>query len=167
MRIETRTTALLLALVVVAAFAIPTTLADSKDKKEKMNTEGGGKINSTVMPNVSTFAFEANNMRDKKGFKVENLQYNDHGAMIKLHGNVTMLMVDKTVTPHTATFSGWAKVTNATGAKMMLPYTVMVTEGKKGVGTFSISLPTAAPPFLPGVYSDSDTLLGGHIKVDP
>ncbi|MCZ7393612.1 MAG: hypothetical protein O8C56_09850, partial [Candidatus Methanoperedens sp.] len=81
MRIEKRTTALLLALVVLAAFAIPTTLADSKDKKEKMNmTEGGGRINSTVMPNVSTFGFEANNMSDKKGCKVEgNLQYNDHG----------------------------------------------------------------------------------------
>ena len=165
MRIEKRTTVLLLALVVLAAFAIPTTLADG-NKKVNM-TEGGGKINSTVMPNVSTFAFEAKNMSDKKGWKVEgNLQYNDHGAMIKLQGNVTMLMVDKTVTPHTATFSGWAKVTNATGAKMMLPYTVMVMEGKKGVGTFSISLP-AAPPFLPAVYSDNDTLLGGHIKVDP
>jgi hypothetical protein len=161
MRIETRTTALLLALVVLAAFAIPTTLADSKDKIVNI-TEGYGKINSTVMHNVSTFAFEANNI-----FKVEgNLQYNDHGAMIKLYGNVTMLMVDKTVTPHMATFSGWAKVTNDTGAKMTLPYKVMVKEGKKGVGTFSISLPTAAPPFLPLGYSDSDTLLGGLIEVE-
>lgn len=94
-----------------------------------------------------------------------NLKYDDHGAHIKVKGNVEMLDIDKVA--GTATLKGMAKVTNATGAKMMLPYEVNVMAGKKGVGTFMITLPDT-PDFLPGGYSNSDVLLmGGHIKVDP
>ncbi len=168
MRIETKTAVLLMAFVlVVAAFAIPTTVADAGKMKKVVNsTEGGGKINSTVMPNVSTFGFEAKNITDKKGNEVKgNLQYNDHGAKIKLHGNVTTLAVNKTL--GTATFTGFAKVTNSTGAKMEdVLYTVNVIKGKKGVGNFQIIIPII-PGFLPAGYTDTGTLLGGDIKVDP
>jgi hypothetical protein len=166
MRLGTRTVALLLALIVVAAFVVPITMAKApKVKAEKNMTEGGGWINSTVPGNKSTFGFEAKNMTDKKGTKIEgNLKYDDHGANIKVKGNVTMLVVNKITM--TATFSGMAKVTNSTGAKMMLPYTVNVMAGKKGVGTFMITLPPAGT-FLPLGYTDSGVLMGGHIKVDP
>ncbi|MCZ7355787.1 MAG: hypothetical protein O8C66_07740 [Candidatus Methanoperedens sp.] len=161
MRLGTRTVALLLALIVVAAFVVPTTMAKAAkpEKKEKMETKGGGWINSTVPDNKSTFGFEAKNIPDKKGTKIEgNLKYYDHGANIKVKGNVTMLVIDKLA--GTATFSGMAKVTDATGAKMMLPYEVIVTAGKKGAGTFMIFIPVLK-------YKGGDVLMGGHIKVDP
>jgi hypothetical protein len=168
MRLGTRTVALLLALIVVAAFVVPTTMAKAAkpDKKEKWGTEGGGWINSTVPDNKSTFGFEAKIMTDKKGTKVEgNLKFNDHGANIKIKGNVETLVIDKVA--GTANFTGMAKVTNATGAKMPLMYTVNVTAGKKGMGTFMITLPDT-PDFLIGGYSNTDVLLmGGNIKVDP
>ena len=168
MRLGTRTVALLLALIVVAAFVVPTTMAKAAkpDKKEKWQTEGGGWINSTVPDNKSTFGFEAIVKTNKKGTEnMGNLKYDDHGAHIKVKGNVEMLDIDKVA--GTATLKGMAKVTNATGAKMMLPYEVNVMAGKKGVGTFMITLPDT-PDFLPGGYSNSDVLLmGGHIKVDP
>ncbi len=172
MRTEIRTTALLLALVVmVAAFAIPTTMAgkdgkkdaDDHSKKVKVAIEGEGKINSTIMPNnVSKFEFEAKN---KSGVVKGELEYRDIGAGIKLHGNVTTLEVNKTAKPRTANFSGTASVTNATGVKMLVSYTANVTAGKKGVGTFNITLNTTLPFLAP--YSDNDTLLKGEIEIDP
>ncbi len=155
MKIKSRTTILMLALVVATTLIVPTSLA-----KPVMNppsffiATGGGNINSTVMPNVSTFGFQALNISGKL---MGNLQYNDHGANIKLHGNVTMLSVNKTA--GTAMFTGLATVTNATGVKMMLPYTVNVTKGNKGVGIFNITVTTAP------VYTDEGKLLGGSINI--
>ncbi len=92
-----------------------------------------------------------------------NLEYIDHGANIKLHGSVTTLLVDKTAM--TATFSGMARATNATGAKSIVQYTVNVTAGKQGIGIFNITVLTI-PDFLPAGYTNNGTLLGGNIKVD-
>ncbi len=150
---ETKTVVLLLALAIVATMAVPTLGANPKININK--TTGGGLINSTVMPNQSTFGFVAiNSTSNVKG----QLEYVDHGALLKLHGNVTMLSVNKTTM--TATFSGMARATNATGAKSIVQYTVNVTTGKHGVGTFNITVPAIG-------YTNNGTLLGGNIKVDP
>lgn len=156
---ETKTAGLLLALAVVATMAVPALGSGAHVPQVKIEaTNGGGFINSTVMPNQSTFGFMAINTTNSV---MGQLEYVDHGAMIKLHGNVTMLSVNKTA--KTATFSGMARATNATGAKSIVPYTVNVMAGKKGVGIFNMTIP-AIPDFLPTGYTDNGTLLGGNIK---
>lgn len=151
MRLELKTSALLLALVVVAAFAIHTTAAEL-DSHKGVKAEGSGWINSTVMPNKSTFGFQAQNEDGKvKG----NLQYNDHGAKIKVKGNVTMLNVN--MMTMTAIFSGTAKITNATGTTITGNYTATAVAGKHGKGMFNITLSTG--------YTDGGKLGGGNIKI--
>lgn len=165
---KTKTAVLLLVLAVVMGNAIPALGHDGgggDHKAHVIKVEGGGFINSTDMTNKSTFGFRAQNMTMNmtmnmtKTHCMGNLQYNDHGAHIKLHGNVSMLSVNKTA--GTAMFTGMATVTNATGVKMMLPYTVNVMKGTKGVGIFNITVMTTP------VYTDEGTLLGGDIRVDP
>lgn len=154
MRIKKKTAALLFVLFLVVSFAIPATLAE---EKASLKTEGGGKIASAVPGTISTFGFIAEN---NSGIAKGHIQYYDHGAKIKLHGNVTTL----TVLGTTAEFSGTAIVTNSTGAKRELSYTVEVSAGKKDVGTFTISI-LPALDFLPSGYIDGGALRGGDIKV--
>ncbi len=164
-----KTAILLLMFAAVATLAFPALGGDPKTLPPAVKfeaTNGGGSINSTVMTNNSTFGFEAINVTIKNSIVQGNLQYDDHGAHIKLHGNVTTLAVNKTAMPATATFSGTATATNATGAKFSVPYTVDVTAGKKDTGIFNITIP-AIPAFLPAGYTDNGTLIGGQIKVDP
>ncbi len=153
---EMKPIVLFLALAVVATMAMPA-LGVNSPKVTINQTEGGGFINSTVMDNKSIFGFEAIN---NKAMVRGNLHYIDRGAHIKLHGNVTVLIINKTAM--TATLSGVANVTNATGANMVVPYTVNVNAGGKGKGIFNITIPVI-PGFLPSGYSDNDTLLGGYI----
>lgn len=80
-----------------------------------------------------------------------NLQYNDHAAGVKVHGNVESLCVNG----NTAIFTGTYK--DATGTPV--EYTVMaVDNGKPGKNDeFTITLGNG--------YTKSGTLKGGNIRV--
>lgn len=131
------------------------------------NATGGGWIASPIKPqmkkndkapanNKATFGFVAH-YADGATKPSGNLQYTDHVSGMNVHGNVTMLSVDKTTM--TATFKGIAKVDGMDG----IAYEVTVVDnGEPGkTDTFAIYIPAMH-------YLASDTLGGGNIQIhDP
>ncbi len=150
MRIETRTTVLLMVLVIVAAFVIPATIAT---KPGSNMTNGGGKI--VNMSNASYFDF---NVKDVGGNVTGHLNYNDPANALMVDSiNVTMLAVAGNM----ATFMGNATI-NGTGAH---PFTVAVMDNSKNgkrptPDMFMIMIPDMS-------YTNSGNLTAGNIHVNP
>lgn len=86
-----------------------------------------------------------------------NLEYNDHVIGMKVHGNVTTLSVNKATM--TATFSGTAKITDASGTKIGTYTVTVVDNGEPGKNDkFGITLST-------GYSAGPTTLGGGNIQI--
>ncbi len=127
----------------------------------EVKVEGNGWIKSPNTPvkknDKATFDFKAGN---KKGSIDGKLGYHDHAIEMKVDSiNLTALMVDKI--NMRATFSGFAKVTNAAKVTTVEPYTVMVWDNsKKGKSSDRINIT------LGNGYTANETLGGGSIRVD-
>ncbi|MDD5472778.1 MAG: DUF2341 domain-containing protein [Candidatus Methanoperedens sp.] len=116
---------------------------------------GEGWIVSPVTPvrknnNKATFEFAASYVNGKPDGRIE---FTDHAADVKIHGNVTTLSVDKEA--NTATFSGLAEIN---GAKYTYTVTA-VDNGEHGkTDALSINIPAIN-------YISSGILGGGNIQI--